>query len=188
MATQRNFRIISTDEQETVAKTLKIFYELVTYRNVHAGQWEEAASLYDVDSRNTFMYGSYNFPGQKRTQYQVDATGMLALQQFCAISDSMITPRNRLWHGLETDEYLMKQQGVRKFYDDLRQLVFNYRYRAGGNFQGQTYRIWKSPGAYGNSIMLPTRSTRAGTAGALAYATRRCRSASASSPRTTRAS
>jgi len=153
MATQRDFRRISSDEQETVRKTLKIFSELVTYRNVHAGQWEEAASLVDVDSRNTFMYGSYNFPGQKRTQYQVDASGMLALQQFCAIADSMITPKNRLWHGLETDKYLMKQPGVRKFYEDMRAVVFDYRYRPEGNFHGQNYRIWKSLGAYGNSIM-----------------------------------
>jgi len=153
MATQRDFRRISSDEQETVRKTLKIFSELVTYRNVHAGQWEEAASLVDVDSRNTFMYGSYNFPGQKRTQYQVDASGMLALQQFCAIADSMITPKNRLWHGLETDKYLMKQPGVRKFYEDMRDVVFDYRYRPEGNFHGQNYRIWKSLGAYGNSIM-----------------------------------
>lgn len=153
MATQRDFRIISTDELETVQDTLKLFSELVTYRNVHAGQWEEAASLIDPDSRNTFMYGSYNFPGQKKTQYQVDASGALALQQFCAIADSMITPQNRLWHGLETDEYLMKQRGVREFYDDLRKLVFNYRRRTDGGFQGQNYRNWKSLGAFGNSIM-----------------------------------
>jgi hypothetical protein len=152
MATQRG-RIISDRELRQVQRTTKLFYELANYRNIFAGQWEEGANLIDPDSRNTFFYGSYNFPGQKKTQYQVDASGALALQQFCAISDSMITPKNRLWHGLETDEYLMKQRGVRQFYDDLRALVFNYRYRTDGNFYGQNFRIWKSLGSFGNSIM-----------------------------------
>lgn len=153
MATERDFRIISAQEERKVQGGLKLFSELTTYRNIHAGQWEEAASLIDPDSRNTFMYGSYNFPGTKKTQYQVDSSGALALQQFCAIADSMITPKNRLWHGLETDEYLMKQRGVRQFYENLRKVAFNYRYRTDGNFHGQNYRIWKSLGAFGNSIM-----------------------------------
>ena len=153
MAVQLADRLIPDREKEIVRKVTKLFSELTTYRNVHAGQWEEAANLIDPDSRNTFFYGSYNFPGTKKTQFQVDASGALALQQFCAIADSMITPKNRLWHGLETDDYLMKQRGVRQFYDDLRKVVFNYRYRTDGNFHGQNYRIWKSLGAFGNSIM-----------------------------------
>ena len=153
MANQANFRVISPREEQKVQDIRKLFSELVTYRNVFAAQWEEAASLVDPDSRNTFMYGSYNFPGQKKTQYQVDSSGALAVQQFCAIADSMITPQNRLWHGLETDSYLMKQRGVREFYQQLTKVVFNYRYRSDGNFQGQNYRIWKSLGCYGNLVM-----------------------------------
>src|ERR1700753_2324106 len=116
-------RKISEVEREKVAGVLKLFFELTTYRNIYAGQCEETANLIDPDSRHTFFFGSYKTPGQKNTQFQVDASGALALQQFCAIADSMITPKNRLWHGLETDEYLMKQRGARQFYDYLRKLV-----------------------------------------------------------------
>src|ERR1700743_327030 len=119
MARELANRIIPDREEEGVRRVLKLFSELTVYRNISAGQWEEAAALIDPDSRNSFFYGSYNFPGTKKTQYQVDASGALALQQFCAISDSMITPKNRLWHGLETDQYLMKQRGVKQFYEDL---------------------------------------------------------------------
>lgn len=154
MASYRLERLISEREREEVSKVTKLFYELTTYRNIFAGQWEEAAGLLDPDSRNTFFYGSYNFPGQKRTQYQVDTSGALALQQFCAIADSLITPKNRLWHGVENDDdYLMKQRGVRAFYDQVRSQLFKFRYRTEGNFHGQNYRIWKSLGGYGNGIM-----------------------------------
>lgn len=146
-------RIITDYERNKVLRVTKLFYDLANYRNIYAAQCEETANLIDPDSRNTFFYGSYNFPGIKKTQFQVDASGALALQQFCAIADSMITPKNREWHGLETDRYLMKQRGVKQFYEDLRTLVFDYRYRTDGNFHGQNNRIWKSLGAYGNSIM-----------------------------------
>ena len=146
-------RIISNREAEQVRRITKIFSELTTYRNVFAGQWEEGAILADPDSRNTFFYGSYNFPGMKKTQQQIDASTALAVQQFCAIADSMITPRNRLWHGLESEEYVMKDRATKQYFDDVRAILFDYRYRTAGGFQGQNFRKWKSTACYGNSIV-----------------------------------
>src|ERR1700761_9382728 len=153
MAAQSGERIISDSERARVQRRVRQFSELTTYRNIFAGQWEEAASLIMPTSRNTFFYGSYNFPGQKMTQYQVDMTGALALHQFCAIADSLITPKNRLWHGLESDDYLMKQRNVRDYFDQVRKIVFDYRYRTSGNFHGQNFSNWQSLGGFGNSIM-----------------------------------
>lgn len=153
MAVQRAERLISDREREQVSTITRLFSGLTTYRNISAGQWEEAAALIDPDSRNTFYYGSYKFPGQKNAQYQVDSSGALALQQFCAIADSLITPKNRLWHGLESDEYVMQDRASRQWFDDARKILFQYRYRSDGNFHGQNYRIWKSLGAYGNGVM-----------------------------------
>jgi hypothetical protein len=146
-------RLIGSEESETVQRKLKLFSELQNYRNIFAGQWEEAAAIGLPTSRNSFFYGSYNFPGQKFTQLQVDATVGLALHQFCAIADSLITPKNRLWQGLEFDKYLMKQRGVRQYCDDMREVMFDYRYRTSGNFNGQNFSNWQGLGAFGNSIM-----------------------------------
>lgn len=146
-------RQISSEEEDEVRHILKLFYELTTYRNVFAGQWEEGAAIADPDSRNTFFYGSYNFPGVKKTQQQVDGSTALALQQFCAIADSLITPQNRLWHGLESDPYVMKDRATRAWFDDVRDIVFHERYRPQANFVGNNYRLWKSIGGYGNGIM-----------------------------------
>src|SRR5580704_7307745 len=145
MAVQRSFRTISSDESDVVRRVMKLFSELTIYRNVFAGQWEEAAALVDTDSRNTFYYGSYNFPGMKKAQNQVDATTALVVQQFIAIAISMVTPRNRLWHGLSSpDPYVMKDEATQKYFEDVRDILFNYRYRSSANFEAQNYRKWKS--------------------------------------------
>ncbi len=149
----RNVRQISTEESETVRRIEKIFSELTTYRNIHAGQWEEAAMLILPTSKNTFMYGSYNFPGQKKTQQQVDASGALALNQFCAICDSLITPKNDRWHALRSDAYVMKDPATRQYFDLVTDILFDYRYRPEGNFHGQNFNNWQSLGAFGNAIM-----------------------------------
>src|SRR6266516_4950683 len=94
-------RVQSKEEQETVYETLQEFSQYTTWRNVFAGQWEEAARLIWPEHRNTFFYGTYNWPGQKKTDAQVDATGMLALHRFAAICDSLLTPANNQWHQLE---------------------------------------------------------------------------------------
>ena len=140
-------------EAEIVRDDLRLFSELQTYRNVHAGVWEESAALVDPKSRNTFFYGSYNWPGTKKTEQQVDSTGALALQQFCAIADSLVTPKNQKYQGFQTDPELMKDRAVALYFDQLRDIVLDYRERDIGNFRGQNFNNWKSLGAYGNATM-----------------------------------
>jgi NADH:ubiquinone oxidoreductase subunit H len=96
----RRPRIISDRESEIVAGILQEFSQFQAYRSPYGAQCEEVAQLILPTSRNTFFFGTYNFPGGKKTQQQVDATGALALHRFCAIADSLVTPRNMQWHGL----------------------------------------------------------------------------------------
>lgn len=149
----RDVRMVHSKEQEIVQKDQKLFAELQNYRNMHAAQWEEAAILILPTSRNTFFYGSYNWPGVKKTQQQVDATGMLALHQFCAIADSLVTPKNQKWHGLESDPYVMKDPQTRLYFDAVRDILFRERYKPLANFHGQNTTNWQNLGAFGNSIM-----------------------------------
>src|SRR5260370_42019499 len=65
----------------------------------------------------------------------------------------MITPKNRLWHGLESDPYVMKARATREDFDQVRAIVFAERYRPQANFSGNNFRCWKSLGAFGNAIM-----------------------------------
>jgi hypothetical protein len=107
-------------EQRIVSESMRDFRECQLWRNTTAGQWEEIAEILDPNSRNTFFFGNVNYPGQKKTERQIDSNGMLALEKFKAICDSLLTPRNMFWHALGAEEhraYLMKDRKVRLWYE-----------------------------------------------------------------------
>lgn len=151
------YRTPDKREQEIVGRALREFSEMQTQRAVFAGQWEEAAQIVLPTSRNTFYPGSFNWQGQKKTDRQIDMTAGLALQRFCAIADSLVTPRNMQWHGLEADgpdaEYVMKDRQNRLWFEDTTRILFRHRYSQLGNFVGQNYNNWQSIGCFGNGTM-----------------------------------
>jgi hypothetical protein len=146
-------RAVSEREQAIVTGILREFQQYQSRRSMFAQQWEEVSQLILPTSRNTFYYQSYNSPGQKKTQQQVDATGALALHRFCAIADSLVTPRNTQWHGLQGDEYVMKDRDTRLWFETTTKRLFKLRYAANANFAAQNYNNWQSLGAFGNSTM-----------------------------------
>ncbi len=150
-------RVISDREAMVVSAIMREFGQYQTRRSMFAGQWEEVAELILPTSRNTFFYQNYNSPGQKKAQQQVDATGALALHRFCAIADSLVTPRNMFWHGLQGNEYVMKDRASRLWFENTTKLLFRQRYAANANFAAQNYNNWQSLGAFGNSTMFVDR-------------------------------
>jgi len=151
----RKYRMISSEEQSIVGGIMADFTERTIWRNVFAGQWEESAQLIWPEHRNTFFYGSWNWPGQKKNFQQVDASGMLALHRFAAIADSLLTPANSKWHNLQaSNEDLMKSRRVRLYFDTVTRLLFSYRRNPLANFRGQNNSNFRSLGGFGNACML----------------------------------
>jgi len=141
-------------EDEIVDDVLREFSGLQTYRNTFAGMWEETAELIAPDYRNTFFFGAYNFPGQKKTERQIDTKATLALSRFGAILDSMLTPQNAMWHNLAADdENLMKQRAVKLYFEAVNRVLFKYRYKTTANFVSQNQGVFQQLGAFGNGIM-----------------------------------
>lgn len=153
----RPARTISDREQQIVSGILREFSQYQIFRNTFAQQWEETAELLLPTSRNTFFYQNFNWPGAKKTQQQVDATGALALHRFCAIADSLVTPANDPWHGLVSDDYVMKDRASRLWLEQTTRDLFRERYAPTANFAGQNYNNWQSLGAFGNSTMYVDR-------------------------------
>ena len=154
MADPNKYRMVSPYEAKIVEQTLREFSERQTWRNTHAIEWEEIAQLIDPPSRNTFFYGNYNYPGQKKTDRQIDATGMMALHRFQAICDSLLTPRNAFWHGLEADvDYLLKNREVALWFAKVVKILFKLRYSDIGNFSSQNQGVFRSLGAFGTGAM-----------------------------------
>jgi hypothetical protein len=155
MVDQKIRRVPTQREQEVVKDILQEFSQMTTYRNSgFAMQCEEVAALIHPNSRNTFYYGSYNSPGQKKTHQQIDSSGMMALHRFGAICDSMVTPQNQKWHQVSADsDYVMKDRATRIYFEDLTNLLFKHRYTPTANFVGQNLSNWKGVGAFGNAAM-----------------------------------
>ena len=138
-------------EEDIIRDTLQEFESLRLYRYTFATQWEEASLLIWPDVRNTFQYGNFNWPGQKKTDKQIDATGMLALERFTAIVNSMLTPENYFWHGLKaSNKDLMKSRRVRLWFEEATRVLFAERYKPTSGYRGQRTLSWKSLGAFGN--------------------------------------
>lgn len=148
-------RVISTAESTLVDESLREFASLSTYRTSAFEQhWEEIASLILPSYRNTFTFTNYNTPGEKKTQLQVDASGMMALSRFAAICDSLLTPRNMMWHTLSADdEYVMKDRDTQLWFESTTRKLFKARYAPIANFSAQNNSIYQSLGAFGTGAM-----------------------------------
>lgn len=147
-------RIQSNYELDIVAASLREFSQLQTWRSTFASQWEEVAELILPTSRNTFMYGNFNWPGQKKTDRQIDATGMMALGRFAAILNSLLTPRNMTWHGLAAnDDYVMKDRATRLWFEQATKILFKLRYSPIANFSAQNHGNFMQTGAFGTMAM-----------------------------------
>lgn len=142
-------------EEQIVLESLQEFAELQAWRSTSGQHWEEVAELILPTSRNTFFYGNYNYPGVKKTDKQIDSTGALALSRFGAICDSILTPRNMLWHGLRAvDDQLMKSREVRLWFEKTVRTLFRYRYAPNANFSAQNQNSYQNLGAFGTQALL----------------------------------
>ncbi len=164
----RKRRMETPREQDILDDTFREFAQQQTWRATFATHWEEISELIDPPSKNTFMYGNFNWPGQKKSERQVDATGMMALSRFAAICDSLLTPRNMFWHGLAADnDYVNKQRNVRLYFEQTAKILFKHRYRPHANFSAQNQSIYKNLGAYGTAALFADEfdTTLGGTPG-----------------------
>jgi hypothetical protein len=121
-------------------------------------QWEEAASLVIPSHRNSFqsrgMDNAFGASGQKKTELQFDANASIACQRFSAVMESLSMPQNSTWHLLKpVDKLLMRNRAARRFFDDLNEVLFSYRYRPAANFVGNSQQVFMGMGAYGNGIL-----------------------------------
>ena len=144
----------SDHDAAIVADIMQEFAQLQAVRGTFAAHWEEVAELALPTSRNTFYYGNFNWQGSKKTERQIDATGMMALGRFAAICNSLLTPRNMKWHTLQAnDPALMKDRDVRMWFELATNTLFKYRYQPIANFSSQNHSNFQSLGAFGTGAM-----------------------------------
>jgi hypothetical protein len=132
---------------------------LAAMRSIRANwdsQWEEAAAHIVPAHRDTFA--NWNLAsrtqGQKKAELQFDSTAAFAAQRFASVIESLVSPQGSVWHLLKAvDPSLRKNRQVRKYFDDLSEVLWNYRYRPVANFVGNSQQTYLSLGVYGNGIL-----------------------------------
>lgn len=142
------------EENRKVDAVYEVFAACAAYRPTFALHWEEVSQLVMPNMRNTFFRENYNFPGMKKTDRQVDASGMAALNSFAAICDSLLTPFSSNWHELQADDTsLQKKRRVRLWFEHASHVLYRQRYVGAANYRKQNHMIYKQVGAFGNGPM-----------------------------------
>lgn len=155
MSDDSNYSLMSEADQALLVQINQEFAQMVTWRNTFAAQWEEIAAIVLPTYRNTFFYGNFNWPGAKKSEQQVDATAMMALHRFGAILDSLLTPRNMIWHTLGSSvDAVNKDRDAKLWYENVTRLLFKHRYAPIANFSSQNQQNYQSLGAFGTCGML----------------------------------
>lgn len=143
----------SPADQKIVDEVLNDFSQMARERCNFESLWTEIAELIDPPSRYTFAFGNNGPQGLKKTEMQFDSRGALALERFSAIMDSLCTPRNSIWHGLEaSDPELKKQRRVKLYFEEVTRRLFAMRYAPTANFSSQNQMVFRGLGAYGTAV------------------------------------
>jgi len=125
-------------------------------RGTWEAHWQEIAER--VLARQSGSFTGSPTSGEKRTEKQYDPTAALALDRFSAAMESMLTPRNGKWHRLRaTDPNLNKAARVRRFFDEVTDILFRHRYSPRANFASQKHEEYISLGAFGTGALFTDR-------------------------------
>lgn len=145
----------SDEEMKTVSDLITEFQYLYGLRGNWNSHWTEIAQrILPNDSWLFQNYQQLTQQGDKRTFEVYDSTGLIALQRFGAILDSLLTPSDNYWHQLRaSDDKLMKDKATRLWFDEANKTLFKWRYAPKANFQSQNQMQYVSLGAYGTGAM-----------------------------------
>lgn len=144
------------DEDELAAEIIKEYQYLFGLRGNWNTHWTEIAQRIKPDDSYLFQnYSQITQMGDKRMTQVYDSTGILGLQSFGAIMDSLLTPRNQFWHQLRAnDPILQRDKSCKLWFEAVNQIIFDQRYAQKSNFASQNQEQYMSLGAYGTGSLL----------------------------------
>jgi len=152
----------STQREERAREIEDRYKQAMTLRGTLDQQCEEIARRILPNYAGTFTNkDGHRTPGVPRTEEMFDATGALALTRFAAAMESMLTPQNSQWHGLQPDDFaLRKRRNVQLWFEELTQSLFKYRYAPNANFSSQKHEGYMSLGAFGSAVLFTDKLQR----------------------------
>ena len=144
----------SSSASDTVGRVLQTYEKARTDRGIWERHWEDVAQVVLPYYSTSFFSMGNMVPGQERGQNQFDVTANVALFRFAAAMESMLTPRNGLWHRIRlNDKALLKSRRVQLWCDQVNDALFYYRYAPAANFSSQQHDGYVGIGAFGTSCL-----------------------------------
>lgn len=145
-----------SEADEDASKLIRDWQYLFGQRGNWNTHWTEIAQrIYPMHSYLFQNFSQLTQQGDKRNFQVYDSTGIIALQRFGAILDSLLTPRNQYWHQIRPDDdLLLKDRASVLWFEQVNKILFNERYSPHANFSSQNQLQYKSLGAYGTGALL----------------------------------
>ena len=139
--------------QKLVNDKLRAFSALESDRGNFESYWEDTARVVLPRYRDSFMSSPANqSKGDKRYFEMYDATASIAAERFASVVESLITPRNQRWHRLvATDTRLRNDRDTKLWFDEVTDILFQWRYSPRANFASNNYEIGLNVGVFGNA-------------------------------------
>ena len=126
--------------------------QMESARGVWEGHWREVAEL--VRPNQNFFQQAQRPQGDKRTQKIFDDTAQLALPKFAAATISMAFPATQQYHKLTCpDTELGKNPAVKRWFEEVNDILFKVRYGPHANFQAQSGEVVLDVGAFGSGVL-----------------------------------
>lgn len=143
---------IPAQDSDLIGALLREYDAVWNHRGIWNNHWEDVARF--VLPSHSQSFNSENTPGVERGQEMFDSTANTALFRFAAAMESMLTPRNGLWHRIRINNPdLMRKRNVQLWCDQVNDILFGYRYAQSAGFQGQQHDCYVSIGAFGTSAL-----------------------------------
>jgi hypothetical protein len=140
--------------EDLTQEILREYSEAKNGRGIWEKHWEDVARFVLPHYQTSFYTMGNMTPGRERGEDMFDVTANTALFRFAAAMESMLTPRNGLWHRIRiTDPELNKRRNVRLWCDQVNDLLFHYRYSPASNYQSQQHDGYIGIGAFGSSCI-----------------------------------
>lgn len=141
-------------QEELGQELVQEWEQLAGDRAQWESHWEEIGARFLPMHRNSFRSPQNQTQGEKRNQDILDTTGILALNRFGAILDSLLTPRNQFWHSLKpSDRTLLRDKNTMDWFAKVNTILFEHRYAPKANYSAQNQNQYKSLGAYGTGAL-----------------------------------
>lgn len=133
---------------------IRLYEQAKSIRSPHENDWR-MASAYVLPSHysawQTEGPAAYHQKNSAARRVAYDTTGARSLPKYVSILERLATPAGQKWHGLTpSDPSLRVKPRVRKYFDELSNLLFKYRYNPRARFRVSTNEVYTSMGVYGN--------------------------------------